>query len=187
MSLELVNTLATAIAAIVQLRHARSSNQIVALNELRESLETTRFSESLRFISSQLSIELEDPRFRYQIANFGARTAESETSINKIVTIGNFYETIGLLVKAGFLERDLALDLLAQNASLVWKLLAPIVAVFRRKSPVSYENFEFLTVLAEDWQAAHPKGTYPEGVRRIELKDRFLEADKQYAASLAPA
>jgi hypothetical protein len=47
MSLQLVNTLATfgtfvviaatAIAAIVQLRHARSSNHIAALNELREN------------------------------------------------------------------------------------------------------------------------------------------------------
>jgi hypothetical protein len=35
--------------------------------------------------------------------------------------------------------------------------------------------------------AAHPKGTYPAGVRRIELKDEWLEADKQYASSLAPA
>ena len=47
MSTELVNTFATlgtfvviaatAIAAIVQLRHMRGSNQIVALNELREA------------------------------------------------------------------------------------------------------------------------------------------------------
>jgi hypothetical protein len=35
--------------------------------------------------------------------------------------------------------------------------------------------------------AAHPKGTYPAGVRRIRLKDAWLEADKQDAASLAPA
>jgi hypothetical protein len=104
MSLELVNTLATfgafvviaatAIAAIVQLRHARSSNHIAALNELRETMESP-----------------------------------------------------GL------------------HAALVW------------------ENFEYLTVLAQNWVAAHTKGTYPAGVRRIELKYPWLEADKQYAAS----
>ena len=44
-----------------------------------------------------------------------------------------------------------------------------------------------LPALAQDWIAAHPKGTYPAGVRRIDLKDEWLEADKQYAASLAPA
>ena len=60
MSLELVNTFvtlgtfvviaATAIAAIVQLRHARSSNHIVALNELRETTETPDFQAALYFV-----------------------------------------------------------------------------------------------------------------------------------------
>jgi hypothetical protein len=36
--------------------------------------------------------------------------------------------------------------------------------------------------LAEDWKAAHPKGAYPGGVRRIGLKGEWLDADKQYAA-----
>jgi hypothetical protein len=31
------------------------------------------------------------------------------------------------------------------------------------------------------------QGTYPAGVRRIEVKDEWLDADKQYAASLALA
>jgi hypothetical protein len=38
-----------------------------------------------------------------------------------------------------------------------------------------------------NFQAAHANGTYPVGARRLELKDEWLEADKQYAASLAPA
>jgi hypothetical protein len=42
-------------------------------------------------------------------------------------------------------------------------------------------------VLAQDWMAAHPKDTYRAGARRIGLKDGWLDADKQYAASLAPA
>jgi hypothetical protein len=54
MSLELLNTFATfgtfvvitatAVAALVQLRHARSSNQIAALNELRKAQETPEFA-----------------------------------------------------------------------------------------------------------------------------------------------
>jgi len=52
MTLQLVNTIAmlgtflvigaTAVAAIVQLRHARCSNHIAALNELRETIESPR-------------------------------------------------------------------------------------------------------------------------------------------------
>ena len=60
MSRELVNTFATlgtfvviaatAIAAIVQLRHMRGSNQIVALNELREARETPEFQAALQLL-----------------------------------------------------------------------------------------------------------------------------------------
>jgi len=39
--------------------------------------------------------------------------------------------------------------------------------------------------LAQDWLAAHPRGAYPAGVRRITEKDEWLEADAQYATSRA--
>jgi hypothetical protein len=57
----------------------------------------------------------------------------------------------------------------------------------RRQDDAVWENFEYLTVLAQDWDAARPKGTYPAGIRRLDLKDEWLEADRQYAASLATA
>ncbi len=41
------------------------------------------------------------------------------------------------------------------------------------------------TALAQDWRKAHPGGTYPMGVRRIEVKE-CLEANKEDAAALAP-
>jgi hypothetical protein len=60
MSLELVNALATlgtflviaatAIAAIVQLRHARSSNQIEALAEFREGTQDPEMRIAERFV-----------------------------------------------------------------------------------------------------------------------------------------
>ncbi|MGC1348350.1 MAG: hypothetical protein WA858_01040 [Xanthobacteraceae bacterium] len=64
----------------------------------------------------------------------------------------------------------------------------PITAMSRRSAgDALWENFEYLAVLAQDWAAVHPKGTYPAGVRRLALNDEWLEADKQYAASLATA
>jgi hypothetical protein len=94
MSLELVNTLATfgtfvviaatAIAAIVQLRHARSSNQIAALNELRETMESPDFREAQHFIQTQLSAKLQDPAFRYQADVIAARTDETRSVIGML-------------------------------------------------------------------------------------------------------
>jgi len=78
MTLELVNTLATsatfvviaatAIAAIVQLRHLRASNQILAFNELRQAFESSDLAAAHKYVDTHLDSDLEDPAFRYAIA-----------------------------------------------------------------------------------------------------------------------
>ena len=198
MPLELINTFvtlgtfvviaATAIAAIVQLRHARSSNHIVALNELRETAETPDFQAALYFVQGELSGKLQDPAFRYQIATRSARSDETRPLFAKINAIGNYYENLGVLVKTGLVDREPVLQLWAGIVAQSWENLAPIAAIARRgRGDLVWENFEYLTVLACDWTAAHPKGTYPASVRRIDLKDEWLDADRQYAASLVPS
>jgi hypothetical protein len=198
MSLELVNTFATlgtflviaatAIAAIVQLRHMRGSNQITALNELRETRETPSFIAANQFVQGQLSAKLQDPAFRYQLAVTEARTDDFRQFISMIGAIGNYYEAMGVLVKAGLVDRGLVMQIWSDNARLAWERLSPVTAIVRRSvGDVLWENFEYLSVLSQDWMAVHPKGAYPANVRRAELKDEWLEADKQYAASLAPA
>jgi hypothetical protein len=198
MSLELVNSLgtfgtfvviaATAIAAIVQLRHARSSNAIAALNELRETMETADFQDAMHFVLAELPKKVEESAFRHQFAQSSARTEEMRPLIRKANTIGNFFESLGLLVKAGLVDRELALELWGGVVMDSWTALAELIPITRREQgDIVWENFEYLTVLAQDFAAAQSKGTYPIGVRRIALSDRWLEADKQYAASLAPA
>jgi hypothetical protein len=197
MSLELVNTLATfgtflviaatAIAAVVQLRHARSSNHIAALNELRETMETPDFLAAQHFVQGELSRKLKDPAFRYQVETPSARTDEVRPFIAKINAIGNFCEGMGVLVKTGLVDRELVLQMWTEQLIGYWRALEPVTAIHRRRAgDAIWENFEYLTVSAQDWLAAHPKGTYPAGARRIALKDQWLDADKQYAASLTP-
>jgi hypothetical protein len=191
MSLELINTLATfgtfiviaatAVAAIVQLRHARTSNQITALNEIRETMESADFQEARHLISAQVAIKLRDPAFRRELADPSARTDETRPFIGKVINMANFYENIGTFVKAGLIDRDLALDLWSGVVIGTWERLAPLVAIVRRRSANLFENFEYLTVLSQDYIAAHPKGAYPAGVRRIEVQDEWLDADRQYA------
>ena len=192
MSLELVNTLATfgtflviaatAIAAVVQLRHARSSNHIAALNELRETQEKPEFQAARHFVESELAAKLEDPLFRYQIDKPLARNDETRPLIARVNAYGNYYEGMGLLVKTGLVDRKLVLEMWCDLAVQAWESLAPVAAITRRRvGDAVWENFEYLTVLAQDWMTANPKGTYPAGVRRIGLKDKWLEADKHYA------
>ena len=90
-----------------------------------------------------------------------------------------------MLVKTGLVDREPVLQLWAGIVAQSWENLAPITAIARRgRGDLVWENFEYLTILACDWTAAHPKGTYPASVRRIDLKDEWLDADRQYAGSL---
>jgi hypothetical protein len=195
MSLELWNTFATfgtflvisatAIAAVAQLRHARGSNQIAANNELRETSERAEFRAAQHFVVTQLPEKLRDRAFRYQVINRAARTAENGPLIDQALSLGNFYESMGILVRDGLVDRELALEIWNGVVVRTWESLVPFTAVLRRElGSIVWENFEYLTVISQDWLAAHSNGTYPPGVRRIELKDTWLEADTQWAASL---
>ncbi|MBV8374261.1 MAG: DUF4760 domain-containing protein [Candidatus Eremiobacteraeota bacterium] len=199
MSLELVNTLATfgtflviagtAIAAIVQLRHARSSDQIEALAELREGTENPEMRLAERFVLHELSEKLKDPDFRYQIANQGAMTSETQLQWSDIRRVANFFENRGALVKGALVDKRFVLDIFSSRVLSNWGRLTPVIAIIRQSRGDSsiWENFEYLAVLSQDWEAAHPNGTYPAGVRRIDFRYPWLDADKQYAASLTPA
>ncbi|MBV9332771.1 MAG: hypothetical protein JO146_02065, partial [Candidatus Eremiobacteraeota bacterium] len=73
MSLELWNTLfaggtfvvitATAIAATVQLRHLRASNQLVALTTVLSDWQRPQLQEWLRFARWEIADKLKDPEF----------------------------------------------------------------------------------------------------------------------------
>jgi hypothetical protein len=190
MSLELWNTFATfgtflviaatAIAAIAQLRHARGSNQIAAINELRETSERTDFRAAQHFVVTQLPEKLSDPAFRYQIVNQAARTVQNGPLIDQALSIGNFYESMAMLVRDGLVDRKLALEIWNGIVVRSWEALGPFTAILRRTlGSIIWENFEYLTVISQDWLAAHASGTYPLGVRRIQLKDEWLEADSE--------
>lgn len=195
MSFELINSLATcgtflviaatAIVAIIQLRHVRSNNQIAALNELCEPILSTDFVGAW-IIGKTLAAKLRDPEFRYEMAERSARTDENRPLIGQIYLLGNIYENMGLLVHSGLVDRRLVLKMWASSVVADWEIVAPATAILRRTAGADlWENFEYLAVLSQDWLAAHPKGSYPAAMRRIELKDEWLDADQKHAAALA--
>lgn len=195
MSLELLNTLATfgtfvvitatATAGIIQLRHMRSANMIEGINYCKGSFESPEYHVARNFVISELSAKWQDPAFRHQLANPGARTPENQILITHIMLVANSHEQLGLLVKRGLIEPEMALDLFSGNALIAWEKLSAVAAAVRRSGDNrAWENFEYFAVLSEDWEKNHPDGTYPAGVRRIPLQDTFREDDERYAASL---
>jgi hypothetical protein len=198
MSLELVNSLATfgtflviagtAIAALVQLRHARGSNQIAALDELREAFQSPGFSDAQGFLDTRLSEQLKNPAFRYQWAYRAARTEEFRDNIERVRLVGNYFEDVGALILAGLLDADLAISIYCADVTRAWDELEPLTAISRRlRGNAIWENFEYVTMLSKEWLKVHPGGAYPRGAQRLQVNDVWLDADKQYAASLTPA
>lgn len=125
MTLEEANTIATfgtfvvitvtAIAATVQLRHMRSSNYINALNEMRETMEEPHFVDATQFVMSELTRALEDPELRYQVRNPLKRTAQYQPMIEKLIKVGNYFESMGTLIKADLAEKNMVLDMWGSN------------------------------------------------------------------------
>jgi hypothetical protein len=138
MSFELVNTLATcatfvviaitAIAAVVQLRHLRASNQITAFTELRASFESENLAAAHKYVDTQLQRDLEDPAFRYAIGNRSVRTEETHERVKHLLTFGHFFDGIGLLVKFNFVPSELVLASWSDIIVWCWQQMSPVIA-----------------------------------------------------------
>jgi len=184
MSLELVNTIAsvgtllviaaTAVAALAQLRHSRGGNQIVALTECREVLESESFMRSLRFVVRDLRDRLNDPKTRA-----GLMRAPLDEDLRAVNVVGNFFESMGSFVKHDIIDEDIAMDLWSGIVLQAWESLTPALGVMRRVAGVGlWENFEYLAAISRDYTASHASGTYPAHTPRLEVADTWIEADK---------
>ncbi len=164
---------ATAIAALVQLRHTRSSNQIAVLTEVRETLESERFTQARRFILEEVPRLISTPAGRAQLAAPPPMPHELES----IRMMANFFENVGAFVRHGIIDENMACDLWSSVVLDTWNLLEPVVVIRRRRNPGVWENFEYLAVLSEDYIRKHPRGRYPTGMRRMKPSETSLAVD----------
>jgi hypothetical protein len=165
---------ASAIAALIQLRHMRGSNQIVALTECRETLESPEFRDAQRFVSFELPNRLksdEECRKIAQLPFIGEYQA--------IGTVANFFESMGLFVKTGIIDRHIACDFWSEVVLRNWRALAPVVAYVRNAigQQALWENFEYMAVLSERYQHTHPT-SYPNRQPRMPVDTSLLDRAK---------
>jgi len=156
---------ASAVAALMQLRHMRGSNQIVALNEARETLESPYFQEAQRLVRDELPQRLADPAERKKLLTLGSLPPEYA----QVRNLANFFEHEGVLVKSGIIDPAIACNLWRGVVLRNWKAIEPMVRNLRvkRDAPALWENFEYLAVLSKRFDDAHPEGAYPAGVERM--------------------
>jgi len=166
--------LASAIAALAQLRHMRGSNQIIALTECRETLESDGFRQAQQFVSYELPKRLRDPNEARKIAEI-----PFVGDYQAIATVANFFESMGAFVKNRIIDRDIACDLWSGVVLRNWAALAPVIAYVRVEAGDDvWENFELLAALSARHQ--RKAGTdYPAGFERMPKDMTLVELLKQ--------
>jgi hypothetical protein len=164
---------ASAAAALVQLRHMRSSNQIVALTEIRETLESPGFEMAMKYVHHEFPRRLQDPDVRKRLLAPGPTPDE----FVPIRTVSSFFEQFGAFVKRGIIDRDIVCDLYGPPVLTNWEILAPFVANRRAavNNPALFENFEYLATMSKGWIERHPDGAYPRHARRMPQPDYWPE------------
>lgn len=166
---------ATAIAAIVQLRHLRTSNQLTGLLNILGRSEDPIFAEWRDATKRVAREKLSDPEFR--------RSLEEGTYNRKDAAwnhLYNWYDYIGSLVKQGLIPEEAMMDVYSTVLVGDWEAGKDLIAVARRAGgPGTWENFEYLVWLSRRWTEFHEGSAYPRHAARLPLHDPWLDEDRR--------
>lgn len=173
MPLETLNTIfsgltfaviaATAITAVVQLRHLRASNQISALIRLLEDWKQPEFQQWTQFVRRELPARVRDPEFMA-----GLLELRPDRSVHPELHICDYYEQLGSYFKYSMLDLASFLDVASYTVSDLYRNARPCIDKMRElRGPSLYENFEYLAVQCLIWTKRHPQGAYPRGLPRF--------------------
>ena len=189
MSLEVLNTIgsvgtflviaATAVAAIVQLRHMRAANQLDAVLSLERDFRGHDLQEAFRYVQRELPFKLRDPEYRAELEAIGFVDERTHLEVKAC----NWFNEMGTLVKNQLVTEDAFMDLFSRLVINYWERLEPAIAVMRRRrGDVMYHDFEYLAIRARAWLQLHPHGTFPNGVQRMPLRDQWAAEDSHETA-----
>lgn len=154
---------ASAVAALLQLNHMRGSNQIVALTECRETLESDSFQEARHFVLRLLPEVLNDSEIRRRLVE-----GVFPTELRQAQYVANFFESMGAFVRFNIIDRTIACDLWSTVVLGCWEALRPVTRALRHRDPGVWENFEYLAMLSKQYLDRFPTA-YPAGMPRMDL------------------
>jgi hypothetical protein len=160
----------SSIAALVQLRHIRSSNQLVGLLRYTEWWETPLMQSSIKFVRTELAQRLrDDVKYRDELLHGVATRADHPELL-----VADWVEQAGSYIKYGLLAEDQFLDLSSGFIDSIWDSLEPVVALRRIHGGTSiFENFEFLAQRSKSWKRKHAAvGNYPTGSPRLMTQEQ---------------
>lgn len=168
---------ATAVAAVIQLRHMRSGNLIEAVLSFRALLEDDEHRKANRLLrGGTLARALEDPQFRRYLYRITKKLPVENPPQRFIdlqeaaIAVGNSFELIGGMVRNKVVAPGIVLANYWWVVANAWALLQEYVAMMCQYSGSEglFEDFEYLTVISLEWAKQHPD-SYARGVARMPL------------------
>jgi len=163
---------ASALAAFVQLRHLRTNNVLMVLNDFREAYERPEMAAAQQAMPAAVR-RLEDPESRRELA----RATVSPEWVRSVFPLLRLFETLGSYTNRNVVPRDLVCDMWSPVVLSVWTECAPLISVMRRTAgPALFENFEMIAVLSQRWLDEKHE-VYPSNLPRMKLIDPWAEED----------
>ncbi|HEX5275733.1 MAG TPA: hypothetical protein VFW34_10705 [Candidatus Rubrimentiphilum sp.] len=172
---------ATAVAAVIQLRHMRSGNLIEAILSFRSMLEDDEHRKANRLLrGGDLARELEDPQFRRFLYRISRKLPMDDVPQRYIdlmeaaVALGNSFELIGGMVRNRVVAPDVFLANYWWVVTNTWGRMKEYIAMMRQYTGAEslFEDFEYLTVVSAEWAKRHPD-SYARGVARMPLVNPY--------------
>ena len=168
----------SAMAAIFQLRHMRSGNQISATLGLFDKWAGPEARRLQAYVfSGELDKKLEDPEYRAGLMRMPVdRIAHPE------VAYLDFWESLGSLVRLHYTEEEAFMESGGFMSIVAWEKLMPVIAIIRRKrGPSAYDNFEYTVSRARLWEAKQPN-TFPKDAPRLPVIDAYPQDTAPYVS-----
>jgi hypothetical protein len=166
---------ASALVAVVQLRHMRAGNQLQGLLSVERDFHAPDLQEAFRYCQAELPIRMQDAQYRAELATIGFIDIRRHPEM----LVCNWFNQMGTLVKNGLVSEEAFLDLFGRLVDHYWRVLEPTIGVLRRlRGHAQYESFEYLAMRSGLWHERHRDGLYPRNAQRLVVRDPWAEVDK---------
>jgi hypothetical protein len=182
MSLELISAVAslttavvigaTAIAALIQLRHMRASNQITGFLTLRNMLDDDAHQRAVALLHREGDLS-QDEGYRRFVADDAALKPTGdqkryEETRAAVLMIANAVEVMGTLVRNGVVDERMFFEQYCGPIDGLWQRLEGHIALERgaHQDDAIWEDFEYLAARSRRFALEH-RSVYPAGVPHL--------------------
>lgn len=154
---------ASAYAALAQLRHLNTTNQLNSLLFFLKMQRDKSLQEDFNFLREHYTLTTQ----RGFIDSM--RSHHVDASIHRELNVCGWYEDVGALLKHKMINEDAFLDMTCPQVILRdWNLVQPTIAARRSVGGSSmYINFEYLAARSEKFLRKFPSGLYPSDTPRL--------------------